>query len=187
MLEAPHGTTEQWLYELGRMWNIAGTGPLSLLRLQSELCPIYWHLQGLFQSTSTSEIPKGRYTYALSDSMPIHCGALIWTERGVQGLVLDEFCRGLGYLKSEAADVSPPVTMHTTLVFHWELLSTALSGCPAKVAVPLSTTTESPQAEESRSDPPKDPSNFSWTPPDLAKGGNWFLQRIKNLRAASES
>ena len=101
--------------------------------------------------------PKGRSVCALSDPMPIHPGALIRTERGVRGLLLDEFCRGLGYLKSEAAEVSQPVAMRTTPVFHWEFLSTALSGCPAKVAVPLSTTTESPQGDSITKRPTKGP------------------------------
>ena len=32
--------------------------------------------------------------------------------------------------------------------------------------------------------PPADPSNFTWTPPNLQEGGKWFLERIANLKTS---
>ena len=114
--------------------------------------------------------PTGRSACALSDPMPIHPGARIRTDRGVRGLELDEFCWGLGYLKTNSSQVSRPVALRTTPIFHWEFLSTALSGCPAEVASPTSSPPSSMPPWLPADDPPEDPSSFSWKPSDLQKG-----------------
>ena len=128
--------------------------------------------------------PVGRSSCAATDPMPIHPGARIQTERGVRGLQLDEFCRGLGYSKLDAAQVSHPMASRTTPIFHWEFLSTALSGCPAEVVNPVLPSGSPLSTKNIQTDDVSEPPSFSWSPPDLQKGGKWFLQRISNLREA---
>ena len=55
---------------------------------------------------------------ARTDPMPGHPGALIRTEKGVRGLLLSEFCHGLGFPKSLSEHLSRPMAIRTTSVFH---------------------------------------------------------------------
>ena len=71
--------------------------------------------------------------YARTDPMPgRHC-ALIRTEKGILGLHLNKFCHGLGFPKSISENLSRSMAIRTTSVFHWELLSPALSRISTKV------------------------------------------------------
>ena len=128
--------------------------------------------------------PTATSSCAASDPIPTHPGTRIRTTMGVRGLALDEFCRGLGYLKEESSQVPCQLALQTTPLFHWEFLSPALSGCPAQVVPPTEDpgTTHSPQGPEEA--PPVDPSSFTWSPPNLQEGGKSFLERITNLKAA---
>ena len=108
---------------------------------------------------------------AASDPMPIHPGARIRTTKGVRGLALDEFCRGLGYLKKESSQVPHQIAMRPTPLFHWKFLSSALSGCPAQDVKPREDTLPTYPTPLPEATPPVDPSNFTWAPPNLQEEG----------------
>ena len=93
---------------------------LMIVRVQKDLIPLwYWPDSPLItphRSMSNLLTPLGlipRHLYlksstaqascAASDPMPTHPGARIRTTKGVRGLALDEFCRGLGYLKDDSS------------------------------------------------------------------------------------
>ena len=116
--------------------------------------------------------------------MPIHPGARINTTKGVRGFALDEFCRGLGYLKEESSQVPHQIAKRTTPLFHWEFLSSAVSGCPAQDVKPREDPLPTYPTPLPEATPPVDPSNFTWAPPNLQEGGKWFLERIANLQTA---
>ena len=121
---------------------------------------------------------------AASDPMPTHPGARIRTTKGVQGLALDEFCRGLGYLKKGSSQVPHKMAMRTTPLFHWEFLSSVLSGCPTQDVKPREDPLSTYPTPISEAIPPVDPINFTWTLPNLQEGGKWFLERIANMKPA---
>ena len=116
--------------------------------------------------------------------MPIHLGARICTTKGVQGLALDEFCCRLGYLKDESSQVPHQIARWTTPLFHWEFLSSALSGCPSQDVKPREDLLPTYPTLILETTPSVDPSNFTWTPPNLQEGGKWLLERIVYLKTA---
>ena len=139
---------------------------------------------GLVQKHLYLKASSALASCAESDPMPIRPGARIRTTKGVRGLALDEFCRGLGYLKKESSQVTHQMAMRTTPLFHWEFLSPALSGCPAQDVKPREDPLPTYPTPIPETTPPADPSNFTWTPPNLQEGGKWFLERIANLKTA---
>ena len=97
-------------------------------------------------------------SYAASNLMHIHPGARIRTTKGVRGLTLEEFCRGSGYLKEESSQVPHQMAMRTTPLFHWEFLSSALSGCPAQDVKPREDPLPTYPTPIPEATPPVDPS-----------------------------
>ena len=125
---------------------------------------------------------------AHSDPMPSRPGALIETDKGIRPLQTDEFCRGLGFLKSNIERIDGGLARRVTSVYHWEYLSSVLSGTPPDI-VPHPAAPSFPLidliAPFAPSTEPTPPSfAFEWKPKDLSIGGEWYNQRVKNLRQA---
>ena len=126
---------------------------------------------------------------ARTDPMPDRPGVVIQTEKGVRGLKVDECCRGLGVPTSNSTELKRSIAKRTTSVFHWEYLAPSLAGFPSIVLEPnrVGLTTVSPallSSDAYESDATSVEPPFDWKPPDLREGGKWFVERIRNLKAA---
>ena len=100
---------------------------LLLRKSRTDLCPT---------SLPLLKASSSQASCAASDPMPFHPEARIRTNKSLRGLALDEFCRGLGYLKDDSSQVPQQMAIRTTPLFHWEFLASALSGCPAQAGKP---------------------------------------------------
>ena len=138
---------------------------MSNLLTPTGLVPAYLYLQD-------QEYPAA--AVARLDSMPDRPGARIRTERGVRGLLAEEYCRGLGLASSDSTKLSRSVAIRTTSVFHWEYLSPVLSGMAPTSPLPAVVSSApmdafGPIPADTESVPP-----FQWSPPDLQQGGKWY-------------
>jgi hypothetical protein len=135
-------------------------------------------------------VPPSTAPNARDEPMPSTPGAWIRTEKGTRRLQLEESARGLGVPKEWNLDpraLSASVLLATTSVFHWEYLSSsllrpALPSEPLQVSVPVfldQLGQRFPMANVEANP------TFSWKPPDLSPGGEWYELRVSNLRKAA--
>ena len=170
-------TAEAHRWRWPRLFPEESLRPMSNLLTPTGLVPAYLYLQD--QECPTAAVAR-------LDSMPDRPGARIRTERGVRGLLAEEYCRGLGLTSSDSTKLSRSVAIRTTSVFHWEYLSPVLSGTAPTSPLPAAASSTpmdafGPIPADTESVPP-----FQWSPPDLQQGGKWFLQRVRNLRLACQ-
>ena len=146
---------------------------------------------GLIPSRAYFESPTEIFADPSSDPMPPRIGATIKTDRGFRRIKPDEFCRGLGFTKHDAAKMNSRVASRTTSLFHWEYLSPIFSGTPT-----TEPSSSSPVLAESipvidlitsENDDPVPSFDFAWRPPDLSEGGDWYNTRLSNLRRACQN
>ena len=120
-----------------------------------------------------------------TDPMPNKPGARIRTERGVRGLRLDEYCRGLGLSDSLSKCLPRGVAVRTTSLFHWEYISSSLMSAKPEPLSPLFLDHSFPMLSiEKPKNTLVNKSPFSWEPKDIHEGSKWFLTRLENLTEA---
>jgi hypothetical protein len=132
----------------------------------------------------SSDIPNCQ-----TDPMPNRVGSLIQTEHGIRRLSIDEVARGLGVPKGSESGISQLTLERTTSVFLWEYLSGSLQNlrkdpnpCPS-VSATRANTLKVTEVVDTRKG--ADVPLFSWTPPDLRVGSDWYNKRVANLSRAS--
>ena len=147
-------------------------------------------------------LPPGGVPHSDRDPMPDVYGAHIDTPHGVRRLQVEEHVRGLGGSKGDLERVeciSAKDLACTTSVFIWERLADVLTGQARSVTVGRSTTNQPTKDGPCPSGPkrsgtgtrpilttdPKSAPEFSWEPPDLEPGSEWYERRILNLRTAA--
>lgn len=121
--------------------------------------------------------------------MPSTVGAWIRTEKGIRRVSLEETSRGLGLPKDTGVKITAPLLEQTTSLFHWEYLSASLLTTKKETTSPSPADASGPRAknEPLRKQSKEPDTAFTWTPPDLSVGGEWYLARLANLKKAASS
>jgi hypothetical protein len=128
--------------------------------------------------------------------MPSSMGAYVQTERGTRRLMPEETSRGLGVPKEWKIDpkkISEGSLERTTSLFHWEHLSSTLSGVAGALMTtatrvePLLPPLDWRGMRDKTRPTPATNVPFSWKPPDLREGKEWYQKRMSNLQKAAES
>lgn len=118
--------------------------------------------------------------------------AWIKTSFGVRRLLLEELARGLGLekkrLKELITRLTPTVLQRTTSIYHWEHLAAGLVQVkPSNLDQAVDPSSEPDAAIRLQKQEPLTFLPFSWAPPDLAIGGDWYRARLQNLMIASST
>jgi hypothetical protein len=102
---------------------------------------------------------------------------------------LEETSRGPGLPKDTRVKITAPLLEQMTSLFHWKYLAASLLTTKKEAASPSPAVSSSPLVvnQSVRKESQESNNAFTWTPPNLSIGGEWYLEQLANLKKAAST